>query len=80
MHYTKWTGSFRIKVARECCLEGTLQAGDSSYRNHCGGDWLGDSMARTHVTAGLDDDAIIAFLMFCLEIYKAELHRKKKLH
>jgi hypothetical protein len=37
-------------------------------------------MARTHVTAGLDDDAIVAFLMFCLEIYKAELHRKKKLH
>jgi hypothetical protein len=38
------------------------------------------SMSRAHVTAGLDDDAIIAFLMFCLEIYQAEQQRKRKLH
>jgi hypothetical protein len=37
-------------------------------------------MSRAHVTAGLDDDAIIAFLMFCLEIYQAEQQRKRKLH
>jgi hypothetical protein len=38
------------------------------------------SMSRAHVTAGLDDDATIAFLMFCLEIYQAEQQRKRKLH
>jgi hypothetical protein len=37
-------------------------------------------MSRAHVTAGLDDDATIAFLMFCLEIYQAEQQRKRKLH
>jgi phospholipase/carboxylesterase len=44
-----------------------------------GGPWRG-AMSRAYVTAGVDDDAIIAFLMFCLEIYQAEQRRKRKLH
>jgi hypothetical protein len=28
----------------------------------------------------MDDDAIIAFLLFCLEIHRAEKQRKRKLH
>ena len=37
----------------------------------------GGSMSRAH---DVHDDAIIAFLMFCLEIYQAEQQRKRKLH
>jgi hypothetical protein len=37
-------------------------------------------MSRAYVTAEVDDDAIVAFLMFCLEIYQAEQQRKRKLH
>ena len=33
-------------------------------------------MSRAH---DVHDDAIIAFLMFCLEIYQAEQQRKRKL-
>ena len=33
-----------------------------------------------HRNAGVHDDAIIAFLLFCLEIYKAEQQRRRKLH
>jgi hypothetical protein len=29
-------------------------------------------MSRAHRTAGVHDDAVIAFLLFCLEIYQAE--------
>jgi len=36
--------------------------------------------ARAHWTAGERDDAIIAFLLFCLEIYQAEQQRKRALH
>ena len=32
------------------------------------------------ISLSVDDDAIIAFLMFCLEIYQAEQQRKRKLH
>jgi len=28
----------------------------------------------------MDDDAIIAFLLFCLDIHRAEEQRKRKLH
>jgi len=28
----------------------------------------------------MHDEAIIAFLLFCLEIYRAEEQRKRKLH
>jgi hypothetical protein len=37
-------------------------------------------MSRAHRTAGVDDDAVIAFLLFCLEIYQAEQKRKRTLH
>ena len=36
-------------------------------------------MSRAHRTAGVDDDAVIAFLLFCLEIYQAEQKRKRTL-
>jgi hypothetical protein len=37
-------------------------------------------MARALRTAETRDDAIIAFLLLCLEIYQAEQQRKRKLH
>jgi hypothetical protein len=37
-------------------------------------------MSRAHKTAVMREDAIIAFLLFCLEIYQAEQQRKRKLH
>ena len=37
-------------------------------------------MSRAHRTAGVHDDAIITFLLFCLEIYQAEQKRKRPLH
>jgi hypothetical protein len=37
-------------------------------------------MSRAHRMAGVHDDAIIAFLLFCLEIYQTEQQRKRKLH
>jgi len=41
---------------------------------------LGGSMSSAHWTADLREDAIVAFLLFCLEIYQAEQVRKRKLH
>ena len=40
----------------------------------------GGSMSRAHRKAGVHDDAIIAFLILCLEIYQAEQQRRRKLH
>ena len=40
----------------------------------------GDSMSRAQRTADVHDDAIIAFLLFCLEVYQAEQQRKRTLH
>ncbi len=37
-------------------------------------------MSRADRTAGVHDDAIIAFLLFCFEIYQTEQQRKRKLH
>jgi hypothetical protein len=37
-------------------------------------------MSRVHRMAVVHDDAVIAFLLFCLEIYQAEQERKRKLH
>ena len=37
-------------------------------------------MSGAHRTAGVHDDAIIAFLLFCLEIYQTEQQRQRKLH
>ena len=45
-----------------------------------GDDESGGSMSRAHRTADVRDEAVIAFLLFCLEIYQAEQERKRKLH
>jgi len=37
-------------------------------------------MSRAQRTADVHDDAIIAFLLFCLEVYQAEQQRKRTLH
>jgi hypothetical protein len=37
-------------------------------------------MSSAHRTAEMREDAIVAFLLFCLEIYQAEQERKRKLH
>jgi hypothetical protein len=37
-------------------------------------------MSRAHRTASVHDDAVIAFLLFCLEVYQVEQQRKRKLH
>jgi hypothetical protein len=45
-----------------------------------GDDESGGSMSRAHRTADVHDEAVIAFLLFCLEIYQAEQERKRQLH
>jgi hypothetical protein len=37
-------------------------------------------MSRVHRMTVVDDEAVIAFLLFCLELYQAEQERKRKLH
>jgi hypothetical protein len=37
-------------------------------------------MSRVHRMTVVHDEAVIAFLLFCLEIYQAEQQRKRKLH
>jgi hypothetical protein len=37
-------------------------------------------MSSAHRTAEMREDAIVTFLLFCLEIYQAEQERKRKLH
>jgi hypothetical protein len=68
------------KSAPQCCSESTHYADDSDYFIHTGDDEFGGSMSRAHRKAGVHDDAIIAFLLFCLEIYQAEQQRRRKLH
>ena len=41
---------------------------------------LGGFMSRAARMVSMHDEAIIAFLLFCLEIYRAEEQRKRKLH
>ena len=67
------------KSAPQCCSESTSYADDSDYSIHTGDDEFGGSMFA-HRKAGVHDDAIIAFLLLCLEIYQAEQQRKRKLH
>jgi len=43
-------------------------------------DGSGGSMSSAYWTAETREDAIVAFLLFCLEIYQAEQQRKRKLH
>ena len=65
-----------VSVAQKAHIRSTVQVILCGY----GDNDSGDSMSRTHRTAGVHDDAIIAFLLFCLEIYQAEQIRKRKLH
>jgi hypothetical protein len=37
-------------------------------------------MSSAYRTDELREDAIVAFLLFCLEIYQAEQQRKRTLH
>ena len=62
-----------IEMVLRRCPESTHQVNDSGYLVRYGDDESGDSMSRA-------DDTIIAFLMFCLEIYQREQQRKRKLH
>ena len=64
-----------VSVAQKSHAESATQFIVSMWRQVVGG-----SMSRAYVTADVDDDAIVAFLMFCLEIYQAEQQRKRKLH
>jgi len=68
-----------IKIARDCCPDSTYQVNDSGYSCDVRIEW-GVYMSRAHWTAGVRDDAIIAFLLFCLEVYQAEQQRKRTLH
>jgi hypothetical protein len=68
------------KSAPQCCSESTHYAGDSDYFITRGRRVRGGSMSRAHRKAGVHDDTIIAFLLFCLEIYQAEQQRRRKLH
>jgi len=58
----------------------TYQVNDSGYSCDVKRTNWGGYMSRAHGTVGVRDDAIIAFLLFCLEIYQAEQQRKRTLH
>ena len=68
------------KSAPQCCSESTHHADNSDYFIHTETTSSGGSMSRAHRKAGVHDDAIIAFLLLCLEIYQAEQQRRRKLH
>jgi hypothetical protein len=57
------------------CPKGTHRANDSGYFLQYGDDESGGSMSRAE-----RDEAIIAFLLFCLEMYQTEQQRKRKMH
>jgi hypothetical protein len=70
------TAGWRYQISKcflRRCPESTHQVNDSCYLVGYGDDESGDSMSRA-------DDTVIAFLMFCLEIYQREQERKRKLH
>ncbi len=65
-----------VGVAQKAHIRSTSQVilSDTETTNR------GVLMSRAHRTAGVCDDAVIAFLLFCLEIYQAEQKRKRTLH
>jgi hypothetical protein len=76
---TSWrhqTSKWFVGVAQKAHIRSTSQVilSDTETTNR------GVSMSRAHRTVGVDDDAVIAFLLFCLEIYQAEQKRKRTLH
>jgi hypothetical protein len=57
------------------CPKSTHWMNDSGYFVRAGDDESGGSMSRAE-----RDEAIIAFLLFCLEMYQTEQQRKRKMH
>jgi hypothetical protein len=57
------------------CPKSTHRMNDSGYFARAGDDESGGSMSRAE-----RDEAIIAFLLFCLEMYQTEQQRKRKMH
>ena len=68
------------KSAPQRCSESTHYAATQTILSTRETTSSGGSMSRAHRKAGVHDDAIIAFLLFCLEIYQAEQQRRRKLH
>ena len=65
-----------MAVAQKAHIQSTTQVIFIRY----GDDESGGTMSRAERTAGLLDNEIIAFLLFCLEMYQTEQQRKRKLH
>ena len=65
-----------MAVAQKAHIGPTTQAIFMRY----GDEDSGGSMSRAEMTAGVHDEEIVAFLLFCLEIYQTEQQRKRKLH
>jgi hypothetical protein len=64
-----------VGVAQKAHIGSTSQVILSDAETTSGG-----SMSRVHRLTVVRDEAVIAFLLFCLEIYQAEQERKRKLH
>jgi hypothetical protein len=68
-------GGVKYQMVCGRCLKGTHRANDSGYFVRAGDDESGGSMSRAE-----REEAIIAFLLFCLEMYQTEQQRKRKMH
>jgi hypothetical protein len=64
-----------LEMVCERCPKSTHQVNDLGYFLEYGDDESGGSMSRAE-----RDEAIIAFLLFCLEMYQTEQQRKRKMH
>jgi hypothetical protein len=64
-----------MDVAQRAHTRSTTQLSLCDRENDASG-----AMSRNHLAAKVREDAVIAFLLFCLEIYQAEQQRKRKLH
>jgi len=67
-----WLVSVALRAHRRSTTQVTLWDTPTTPR--------GGAMSRALGTAAAHDDAIIRFLLFCLEIYRAEQERRRKLH
>jgi hypothetical protein len=68
-------GASNIEMVCGRCPKSTHRMNDSGYFVLAGDDESGGSMSRAE-----RDEAIIAFLLFCLEMYQTEQQRKRKMH
>ena len=75
MLWRRQTSKCFVGVAQKAHIRSTSQVILSDAEATSGG-----SMSRVHRMTVVDDEAVIAFLLFCLEIYQAEQERKRKLH